>query len=55
LEWKKLRWLSDSRCAMAVGMEEIALVVGFAVRDGVECYALSGLDGIWPSWIVEAA
>ncbi len=38
-----------------VGMAEIALVVGFAVRDGVECYALSGLDGIWPSWIVEAA
>lgn len=49
LKFKILDWVQ------VVGMSETALVVGAVVRDGVECYALSGLAGIWPSWLVEAA
>lgn len=38
-----------------VGMPKSSIVVGAVVRDGAELYALSGIAGVWPSWIAEAA
>ena len=49
MKFKILDWVQ------VVGMPKSSIVVGAVVRDGVECYALSGIAGVWPSWIVEAA
>ncbi|MBK6414082.1 hypothetical protein [Sphingopyxis sp.] len=41
--------------ARVLGMPCVLTVVGRVWRRGVRHYALRGLAGLWPSWLVESA
>ena len=47
--------LKIGQCARIIGMPGARQIVGIAWRNGVIVYALMGVAGVWPSWIVEAA
>ncbi len=41
--------------ARIIGRSPASSICGAVVRDGVTVYALVGVAGVWPSWVVEAA
>ena len=41
--------------ARIVGKSPASAICGVAFRGGVIVYALVGVAGVWPSWVVEAA
>ena len=41
--------------ARIIGMPGARQIVGTAWRNGGIVYALQGIAGVWPSWLVEAA
>ncbi len=40
--------------ARIIGRSPASAICGAVVRDGVTLYALVGMAGVWPSWVVEA-
>ena len=41
--------------ARVIGMDSASSIVGSVWRNGGIVYALRGVDGVWPSWLVVAA
>ncbi len=40
--------------ARVIGMDSLSMIVGCVWRNGGIVYALSGVAGVWPSWLVVA-
>ena len=47
--------LSIGQRAWLIGRESQFAIVGAAWRNGGLVYALGGVAGVWPSWLVVAA
>ena len=47
--------LSIGQRAWIIGRESSGQIVGAAWRNGCLVYALGGVAGVWPSWLVVAA
>jgi len=47
--------MSIGQPARIIGRSPASSICGAVVRDGVTLYALVGVPGVWPSWVVEAA
>ncbi len=47
--------LSIGQRAWLIGSESEGQIVGVAWRNGGIVYALRGVAGVWPSWLVVAA
>ena len=41
--------------ARVIGMDSASMIVGSVWRNGGIVYALRGVAGVWPSWLVVAA
>lgn len=41
--------------ARVIGMGLVSVIVGSVWRNGGIVYALRGVSGVWPSWLVVAA
>ena len=50
-----IRRLSIGQRAAIIGMSPASTIVGVAWRNEGLVYALMGVEGVWPSWLVVAA
>lgn len=46
--------LSIGQLARVIGMESAGVIVGVLWRNDGLVYALCGIEGVWPSWLVVA-